>query len=158
MTQPVSRRGARFVARFEGFRSCPYWDPYGQVWTVGYGETQGITAGSPCVSKRSARKDLRKRLSGKYNPTRLQPQKLKQCEIDALASLAYNEGPGILSDPSYSTLAKRLRSNEGRTYNGRKRIYRQELPKWTRSGGVVLAGLVNRRNAEVRLATTGHYH
>ena len=153
----VSRRGARFVARHEGFRSCPYQDPVG-VWTRGYGETEGIGPHSACISERQARRDLRRRLSHKYNPLHLQPQKLRQCELDALASLAYNEGPGVLSNPSFSTLAARMRSPEARTYKGRRRIYRQELPKWVFANGQRLPGLEIRRQDEVRLATTGHYH
>lgn len=153
----VSRRGTRFVARFEGFVGCPYRDPVG-VWTRGYGETRGIGPGSGCISKRRARKDLHRRLNGEYNAAKLlRHLDLKQCEVDALASLAYNLGPGILTDPNFSTLARRLAHHKAREYWRRKVIYRQELPKWIRAGGSILPGLVTRRNAEVRLATQGKY-
>lgn len=155
----VTKKGARFVARFEGFLSCPYWDQYGQVWTIGYGETQGIGPHTRCWSKRKARRDLHRRLNHQYNPARLLPHiDFKQCEVNALASLAYNNGPGILTDPSFSTLARRLHSHEAHSYWHRCRIYEQELPKWVKSGGQTLPGLVTRRHAEVRLACTGHYH
>lgn len=34
------RMAALLIAGQEAFRSKPYWDPYGKVWTVGYGFTR----------------------------------------------------------------------------------------------------------------------
>jgi GH24 family phage-related lysozyme (muramidase) len=56
-----------------------------------------------------------------------------------------------------STLARRLKGPEGKSYKRRKAIYRQELPKWVNAGGRPLPGLVKRRAAEVRLACEGDY-
>lgn len=152
----VSRRGVKFVAGFEGFRSCPYRDAVG-VWTIGYGETQGVGPGTKCISKRKARKMLRRRITNDYAAYIPRPHQLKQQEIDALASFAYNLGVAAVSDPGYSSLARRLRSKEGRTFAARQRIYQEEMPKWCRAGGVPLLGLVKRRSAEVRLACRGDY-
>jgi lysozyme len=158
VAEHVSKRGTRFVARHEGFISCPYWDRWGEVWTIGYGETQGINGGTKCWTKAHARRDLWHRLNSSYNPAHLLGHlKLCQREVDALASLAYNEGPGILTDPSFSTLARRLHSSEAHTYKGRKGIYRDEIKKWTSAGGQVLPGLVTRRRDETRLACKGRY-
>lgn len=152
----VSRKGVKFVAGWEGFSSCPYWDAEGEVWTIGYGETRGVTAWTPCVSKRKARRQLRRRLNRDYlDPIRALPVRLRQCEIDALASAVYNLGPGLL-EPS-TGIGARLRSREAKTYEGRKRIYRQELPRWNRAGGAPLEGLTKRRRAEVRVANRGDY-
>jgi GH24 family phage-related lysozyme (muramidase) len=82
---------------------------------------------------------------------------MRQRELDALSSFAYNLGVGAVNDPDFSTLARRLMSSEGRTFEARKKIYRQEIPKWVKAGGVTLPGLVRRREAEVRLATRGKY-
>lgn len=158
----VSVDGVHFVCRHEGFASCPYLDRIAKppIWTRGYGETEGITGSSRCVTEREARRDLHHRLNQNFNPAKLVPGiDFRQCELDALASLAYNEGPGVLSNTSFSTLARRLRTKRARhSYWYRKRIYRQELPKWDVAGGQHVAGLANRRKDEVRLATTGHYH
>lgn len=154
MSAEVSTKGVHFVAGWEGFRSCPYWDHIGKVWTRGYGETEGIHSGSRCVTEAEARWNLRWRLDNQYLPAVPRLGRLKQQEKDALASFAYNCGPGSVNNPSFSTLARRLQSREGRSFRKRKRIYREELPRWT-SGGV--AGLVKRRAAEVALACKGDY-
>ena len=66
---------------------------------------------------------------------------LDQYEFDALVSFAFNCGAGALQE---STLRKRL--NKG---DPKSAVFAEELPRWT-SGG--MAGLVRRRDAEVRLA------
>lgn len=152
----VSRKGARFVAGWEGFRSCPYRDSVG-VWTIGYGTTEAIGLGTPCISKRTARRWLRRALDRTYLPAVPRRRRLRKRERDALASFAYNLGVGAVADQGHSTLARRLAGAEGKTYERRKRIYAEELPRWNRAGGVVLAGLAKRRAAEVRLAVHGDY-
>jgi lysozyme len=159
MAREVSRLGIRFVAGWEGFRSCPYQDSVG-VWTIGYGTTSAdrpVGSDAPCISERTARKYLRENLNKKYVPAVPRRDELKRRELDALASFAYNLGPGAVSDTSFSTLARRLKSSEGDTYEGRKRIYDQEMPRWVKAGGITLEGLVKRRRAEVALATKGKY-
>lgn len=148
----VTSKGVRFVAGWEGFRSCPYRDAVG-VWTIGYGETKGVGPNTPCISEREARKKLKRRLNEDYaRPAwKLITHSLRRCERDALASFTYNVGLGNVES---STLRRRLNSSEGRTYRGRKRIWRQELPRWTNGG---LAGLVKRRAAEVQIAVHGNY-
>ena len=152
----VSSRGIRFVAGWEGFRSCPYRDAVG-VWTIGYGETRGVGANTDCISQDKARDQLRERINRDYLPSVPRLNKLKPQEADALTSFAYNLGTGAVSDPGMSTLARRLKSDAGKTFEQRERIYREELPRWNVAGGRVLEGLTKRRAAEVRLATQGDY-
>ena len=66
---------------------------------------------------------------------------LDQEEFDATVSFTYNCGQGALAD---STLRRRLNSGESKP-----KVFAEELPRWT-SGG--MAGLVRRRDAEVKLA------
>lgn len=152
----VSRKGAAFVSHWEGFRSCPYQDSVG-VWTIGYGETRNVGPYTACISERTARRKLRLRLTRDYLPAVPRRWQMRQCERDALASFAYNLGVGAVSDRHRSTLARRLRSSEGRTRKGRRRIFREEMPKWAVAGGSKLEGLVKRRAAEVALANRGDY-
>jgi lysozyme len=152
----VSHRGVRFVARWEGFCRFPYRDAVG-VWTIGYGETQGVGPHSGPITQEQAQYDLGKRLTRDYLPAVPRRRLMKQQEKDALASFAYNLGPGAVGNPSMSTLAHRLMSFEGLTFRKRKRIYREELPKWDKAGGRPLAGLTKRRAAEVKLACYGDY-
>lgn len=66
---------------------------------------------------------------------------IDQCEFDALVSFTYNCGAGALAE---STLRRRLNSGENKSL-----VFAEELPRWTNGG---LAGLVRRRDAEVKLA------
>ena len=111
----VSGKGVVFLTRWEGFRSCPYRHE-GDVWTQGYGTTSAtghdIGPGSPCINEATARRWLRRDLNHLYLIAVPKKRRLKQCELDALASFAYNLGPGAVSDPKRSTLARRLLSRE----------------------------------------------
>ena len=71
---------------------------------------------------------------------------IDQCEFDALVSFAFNCGEGALAD---STLRRRLNAGEDKP-----KVFAEELPRWT-SGG--MAGLVRRRDAEVKLANQKQY-
>ena len=61
--------------------------------------------------------------------------------LNSLVSFSYNCGSGALAE---STLRRRLNSGESKPT-----VFSEELPRWT-SGG--MAGLVRRRDAEVKLA------
>lgn len=67
----------------------------------------------------------------------------------ALVSWTYNMGCGNMKG---STLIERL--NKGGNGNGVNQVISQELPKWVYAGKNKLDGLVRRRAAEVKLATT----
>lgn len=145
MARRVTDRGVRFVAGWEGFRSCPYRDAVG-VWTIGYGETLGVTAHTPCIRREKARAQLRRRLNQDFaKPLRnLIDRRLNRHELNALTSWAYNVGIGAVAD---STLRRRLNAGEDKW-----RVIREELPRWTQGGGQQLEGLVRRRRAEVNVA------
>ncbi|KAK4198669.1 lysozyme-like domain-containing protein [Triangularia verruculosa] len=67
-------------------------------------------------------------------------------QYGALVSWSFNMGCGAAQT---STLVARL--NRGENVNT---VLAEELPRWVNGGGVVLPGLVRRRNAEVALART----
>lgn len=145
-TTTVSQAGTALVAAFEGFRSWPYRDAVG-VWTIGYGETRGIGPGTSPWTEPYARAQLKRRLNRDYLAPVLKVDRalglnLKQRELDALASLVYNLGPGILG-PGY-TMGSALRSKS------RSRIANAFL-RYNKAGGRTLPGLVRRRNAERRV-------
>lgn len=159
MAKTVSFQGSRFTGHWEGFKSCPYKHD-SDVWTVGFGTTSGsghhVGPNSPCISQETAHRWLRETLNDLV-PKIPKRRLMRDCEIDALADAGYNLGPGVLSDPEFSTLAKRLRSVWAVSYRHRKRIYREELPRWNTVGGKPVAGLTARRQAEVALACNGDY-
>lgn len=152
-------KGINFICGWEGFKSCPYLDeiPDPPVWTIGYGQTQGVNKNTPCQSKAEAKDDLRHCMNQDYIPSIPKKNKMKQREIDGLGSFAWNCGVGAVSDPDTSTLARRLKSKEGDTYDGRKEIYRDELKRWNKAGGKVMEGLTKRREAEKDLCCKGDY-
>jgi lysozyme len=63
----------------------------------------------------------------------------------ALVSWGFNVGTGNVKS---STLIKRLNAGEDEL-----KVIKEELPKWNKAGGKVLAGLTRRRKAEVALAS-----
>lgn len=132
--------------RFEGFRSKPYLCPAG-VPTIGYGSTyyaggKNVTLDDAPISKEDAEKLLRHELSETYLPEvlRLCPV-LKQYprRLNSIVDFCYNLGAGNLKR---STLRRRINAQD---WQGAE----DELRKWVKSGGVVLPGLVARREAEI---------
>ena len=71
---------------------------------------------------------------------------LNQEQFDALVSWAFNCGLGATAD---STLRRRLNAGENKPT-----VFAEELPRWT-SGG--MAGLIRRRDAEVKLANNKQF-
>src|SRR3954451_22814897 len=61
----ISETGLALLKSFEGFRSHPYQDVVG-VWTIGYGETAGISRNTPAWTESYAAKRLRERVNRDY--------------------------------------------------------------------------------------------
>lgn len=137
----LSKRGAEFIGGFEGYRSSAYWDPWGGVWTIGYGHTRNVHGGDT-TTKKHALELLQADAAVAARAVRdLVDVNLNQNQFDALVSFAFNLGGGALAE---STLLRKL--NRG-NYKGAQK----EFGKWTHAGGVVLEGLVRRRHAEAEL-------
>jgi len=135
----ISDSGLRLIERFEGFVSHPYWDPYGRVWTRGYGETEGIGADSPPISQREAQQRLARLVGERYAPAVRAIEGLNQNQFDALCSFVWNVGPGAIGPGT--TLGRLLRAREWSQAA-------DALLAYVHAGGQVLQGLVTRRQAE----------
>ena len=141
----LSERGARLIAEFEGFRSCPYRDAVG-VWTIGYGSTKGVGPGTRCITKAQALARMKREVSATYGKAVDDlPVKLNQHQFDALTSFVYNVGPGGVA--SSTGIGAALR-------RGDFKRAADELLKWNKAGGRELEGLTRRRQAERRLFLT----
>ena len=133
---------------FEGFRSYPYLCPAG-VPTIGYGNTYysngiKVTLKDPQITMQQADELLQHELEFTYLPAvfKLCPSLANQPNIlNAIVDFTYNLGSGNLRS---STLRKKLNAND---WSAAK----IELMRWTRGGGVVLKGLLLRRQAECLL-------
>lgn len=142
----TSSAGIDLIKHFEGCRLEAYWCPAG-VLTIGYGHTGSDVFQGMSISEDQATNLLRVDLNRFEDAVRRQIKvPLVQCEFDALVSFAYNCGEGALQ---HSTLRRRL--NEG---GDKPTIFREELPKWVNGNNGPLLGLVRRRDAEVKLATS----
>lgn len=130
---------ARFIAPWEGFRSCPYRDS-GGVWTRGYGETKGIGPKSECVSEERAEKELAERLREfARNMDRLVKVPLTRREEIACLSFMYNVGVGGFTESSF---LRYLNKNKRRKASNRLLLWVKD------ANGNVLLGLLRRRRAE----------
>lgn len=141
----LSAEGVAFVAGREGFSARPYRDAVG-VLTIGYGETRGVRPGMRWT-RAHALAQLKLRADRDYAAPVLVAAKgagltLRQHELDALTSLAYNLGPGILVRGR--TMGDAIRSRD------RRRIANAFLP-YDKAGDRALLGLTLRRRAERRM-------
>lgn len=148
MSAPVSKSievAAELCRHFEGLRLSPYICPAGYP-TIGYGtvykpDGTKVTMQDAPISKETAEEWLQHELRNNYvlGVLKASPHLAAHPKVlGALGDFAYNLGV-----PRYraSTLRKRIAE---RDWEGAK----EELMKWTRGGGRVLAGLVRRRRAE----------
>ena len=146
----ISKTGIALIKEFEGVVLRAYQCP-AQIWTIGIGHTSA--AGAPqvvpgmTITEDQAEQILASDL-GQYEDgvNSCIEVDLNQDEFDALVSFAFNCGVGALAE---STLRRRLNANEDKPT-----VFKEELPRWT-SGG--MPGLIRRRDAEVKLATTGQF-
>jgi GH24 family phage-related lysozyme (muramidase) len=148
----VSAKLVEFVSKFESFQPNPYWDI--SRWSHGF----GTYASGPddTVTEAEALAELKVELK-RIVPYIPRKKRLKQQEIDALASFGYNNGPAALMDEDYSTFARRMASEEGKQFETRKQIYKDELPRWRMPGSKYEQGLLRRRKAEIEMAIHGDY-
>lgn len=161
----VSAEGAAFIAAFEGGASSdgtfrPYRDPVG-VWTIGYGHTEGVHAGSTPLTRTKAIALLRTDLDRKYGAAvdatlKKLGRRVSQKQFDALVSLAYNLGPGIVGPTFAVGQALRVTDRKSNPRRWRARVGDAFL-LYDHAGGKRLAGLTRRREAERRLWMGGQY-
>jgi lysozyme len=141
----ISVAGLHLIEGFEGFGGCPYWDPYGRVWTRGYGETEGIRAGSACISRAQGQVNLKRIVESRYEwALRELGVNLNQHEWDADCSFVWNLGAGIFTGTLIGSEMRR----------GDFQAAAASMLQYDHAGGVVLPGLRTRRQAEARLFLT----
>lgn len=136
------------MKEFEGFEPRAYYDKTGKVWTIGYGETvypdgQIVRKGDTC-SREKALEWMLDDIKTERLPViqKLVHSQITNNQLCSLISFCYNVGVGNFSK---STLLKKLNMHLP------DEVIAKEFLKWTKSGGVVLKGLVRRRKAEAAL-------
>lgn len=145
----VSAAGLRFIAAREGFRPNLYNDAANHC-TIGYGH---LVHRGPCDGSEPA--EFRQGITRERGLELLELDvaaavwtvvhhvdvPLAQHQLDALVSFVFNVGSGAFAR---STLREKLNSGDYDSVPG-------ELARWTKAGGKVLAGLVQRRRLEGRM-------
>ena len=134
---------AAIAASYEGTRYVPYQDPRPNdpIWTV----CQGHTGKDIIKGKRYTADECKRLLESDMlvavNAVERCHPGLPDNVLIAFADAVYNIGPKVACN---STAAVYLRRGD---YDKACR----ELPKWSKSNGVELPGLVKRRKAEMEL-------
>jgi lysozyme len=133
-------KGTELLKHFEGCELSAYQDSVG-VWTIGYGHTKGVYDGMTITQGQAEQMLLTELEEYEGYIESMVTVPLTQNQFDALVVWVYNLGPTNFRN---STLLKELNAGN---YNAAG----QEITRWNKAGGKVLAGLVKRREAEAEL-------
>ena len=132
-----SGTGLALTEKSEGCSLTAYRDS-GGVWTNGYGNTHGVVPGST-IKQQQAAADLGANIQNSVNDVnQLVTVQLTQGEFDALVDFDFNLGRGNLAT---SALLSRLNAGEFAEAA-------VQFDRWDLCDGTVLAGLLQRRQAE----------
>ncbi|ARD62760.1 muraminidase [Kosakonia radicincitans DSM 16656] len=131
--------GLTLIKSFEGLSLEKYRDAVGK-WTIGYGHLILPHENFPQALSKVEAEDLLRADLGmtERGVHRLVTVDLNQNQFDALVAFAFNVGLGNLQN---STLLRLL--NQGQYQEAA-----DQLPRWNKAGGKILAGLTRRRDAE----------
>lgn len=143
----LSTAGLDLIKEFEGYHTRQpdgsakaYLCPAG-VWTIGWGCTEGVKEGMTVTAEQATAMLATEMAKHEAAVERLVKVPLTQGQFDALVSFSYNVGAAALEG---STLLKLLNAGD---YAGAK----GQFSRWTKAGGVELAGLVRRRAREAEV-------
>jgi GH24 family phage-related lysozyme (muramidase) len=136
----LSSAGLSLIERFEGLRLAAYHLPGETYWTIGYGHYGPDVRPGSSISQAQAVALLRGDVATAVKAVRALGLTLTQGEFDALVSIAFNCGGGVLG-PSTS-LGQALRRHDLHGAADALLLYVHG------SNGVRLQGLVDRRQAE----------
>lgn len=140
----ISKNGTDLIKLFESLQLKAYYCPAG-VWTIGYGHTLNVKR-MDVITEQEADCYLMQDLYQVENSiNKLVRVKLTQNQYDALCSFIFNVGVGAFNK---STLLAKLNTGD---YLGAA----NEFKRWNKAGGVIMAGLVRRRQAEEDLFNAG---
>jgi lysozyme len=142
----VNADGYALLKKFEGCRLKAYLCP-ANVWTIGFGNTfyeDGTKVKEGDVITQQRADELAKFIVEQFaNSIRSMIQKtLTENQFSACVSLAYNIGTGGFKK---SSVLKKLNVNPNDP------TIADSFRLWNKGGGVILKGLVRRREAEIEL-------
>ena len=148
----TSETGIDLIKSFESCRLKAYPDPGtgGEPWTIGWGHTgREVKPGLIWTQQQADKALIEDLMQFEQDVNDLVKVNINQNQFDALVSFAFNVGSDIDDDTlaeglGDSTLLKKLNAGD---YHGAA----DEFPKWNKSDGKTLTGLIRRRAAEREL-------
>lgn len=132
--------GVLLTKKWESLRLKAYQDS-GGVWTCGYGHTQGVGPSTVCtetLAESWLRQDTQNAVNAINNLVTID---LTQNEFDALVDFVFNVGVGNFAKSTLLILLNQGKYTEAAA----------QFQRWKYVKGVVVAGLLNRRNDESTL-------
>ena len=143
----ISDAGKDFIKSFESCKLTAYPDPGtgGSPWTCGYGSTFGVTPLSVWTQEYADKRFDAEAARFAQGVLDLVKVPLTQNQLDALTSFAFNLG---LRNLAGSTLLQDLNA-------GNYKAAADQILRWNRAAGKVMAGLTRRRVAERELFLKG---
>jgi lysozyme len=142
----VNAEGYALLKKFEGCRLKAYLCPAG-VWTIGFGNTfyeDGTRVKEGDVITQQRADELAKFIVEQFATSirAMIKQPLNENQFSACVSLAYNIGTGGFKK---SSVLRKLNANPTDP------TIADSFRLWNKGGGVILKGLVRRREAEIAL-------
>ena len=140
-TMRVSEHGKSLIKKHEGLRLTAYLCP-AKVWTIGYGSTGTHVREGMTITRAEADALLEADIRRHEPPVQNLNVELTQNQFDALVSFVFNIGAGAFAT---STIRRKVLANPDDP------TIADEFRRWNKASGVVLNGLVNRRNDELKM-------
>ena len=137
----IGERGIKLIKEFEQCRLRAYKPTPEDVWTCGWGSTEGVTEDTVWSQEEADEAFLKDAARFEKCVNEAVTVPMTQNEFDACVSLAFNIGCAAFRK---STLVRKLNDSD---YDGAALEFR----RWDKQSGRVLAGLTRRRLAEERL-------
>ena len=136
----ISEEGIALIKKFEGCKLEAYLDAV-DVPTIAYGRTKDVKIGDICTQQQA--EDWLEEELVEYEGYVNEAVKveLTQPQFDSLVSWTYNLGPSNLNR---SSMLRVLNTSD---YDN----VPEQIMRWNKAGGRVLAGLVRRREAEAEM-------
>ena len=136
----TSEEGISLIKKFEGCKLEAYLDAV-DVPTIAYGRTKDVKIGDICTQQQA--EDWLEEELVEYEGYVNEAVKveLTQPQFDSIVSWTYNLGPSNLNRSSM------LRVLNASDYDN----VPEQIMRWNKAGGRVLAGLVRRREAEAEM-------
>jgi lysozyme len=133
--------------RMRDYRLIPDWEKLkGSPWTIGWGHTGGVKPGDVITAERAEKLFVFDVEAKEAEINRLVKVPLTDNQFSALVVFCYNVGTGPDAFGG-STMLRKLNAGD---YAGAA----EQFPRWNKSGGKVMNGLITRRAAEQKLFLT----